>query len=340
MKLKLFILTLAIVASFSISSAHAENSLQGSGSTFAGNFIDKCRTDYAKAGLGFVGYTGNGSGAGRNFLVNNLVDFSVSDVPFGSNDVQPKKEIVYVPIVAGPIAVAYNLPTYKTRLKLSKEVLAKIFAGQITTWNDPEIQKLNAGKLPNTKITVVFRSDGSGTSEVFTSYLNSVAPQIWTKPGSKTFSSAFPGDINKFTGRFQNANGSTQIGFVQKQFIGSISYNEVTYTKGLGTALIQNEAGIFMAPTSNAAASFLSGLKFNSDGIAPLNYKNPSRNSYNLSTFSYAIAYKNSGEKAEGIKSFFNFALTKCKNIDGYANISGNALKIAQSQVLKISNAK
>lgn len=340
MKLKLFVLTLALIASFSISSAHAENSLQGSGSTFAGNFMDKCRTDYAKAGLGFVGYTGNGSGAGRNFLVNELVDFSVSDVPFGPNDVQPKKEIVYIPIVAGPIAIAYNLPSYKTRLKLSKEVLAKIFAGQITVWNDPEIQKLNIGKLPKTKITVVFRSDGSGTSEVFTSYLNSVAPQIWTKPGNKAFSSAFPGDINKFAGRFQNANGSTQIAFVQKQFVGSIAYNEVTYTKGLKTALIENEAGKFMAPTSNTAASFLSGLKFNSDGTAPLNYKNPSKNSYNLSTFSYAIAYKDSGEKAEGIKSFLNFALTKCKNINGYANISGNALKVAQSQVLKISNAK
>lgn len=336
MKLKLFIFMLILITNLSFSSAHAENSLQGSGSTFAGNFMDKCRTDYAKAGLGFVGYTGNGSGVGRNFLVKELVDFSVSDVPFGPNDVQPKKEIVYVPIVAGPIAVAYNLPTYKTRLKLSKEVLAKIFAGKITVWNDPEIQKLNTEKLPKTKITVVFRSDGSGTSEVFTSYLNSVAPQIWIKSGSKTFSSAFPGDINKFAGRFQNANGSTQIGFVQKQFVGSISYNEVTYTKGLGTALIENEAGIFMAPTSNATASFLSGLKFNLNGTAPLNYKNPSKNSYNLSTFSYAIAYKNSGERAKEIKSFLNFALTKCKNIDGYANISGNALRVSEKQIAKI----
>lgn len=337
MRSKYIILILALFASiFSISPAVSNESFKGAGSTFSANFVDQCRVLYGKQTGNTLTYTPNGSGAGRNFFNNKLVDFAISDTPYSSADRKPAEDFVYVPLVSGPIAVVYNLPQYKTRLKLSKEVLAKIFAGQITMWNDPQIQKLNATKLPKLKITVVYRSDGSGTSEVFTSYLNSIAPEIWTKPGNKTFVTVFPGNINDYIGYYQGVNGSTQIAFTQATLPGSIAYNEVSYVRGMQSALIENESGRFMGPTINAASSFLSSLKFNQDGTAILNYRNPSKTSYNISTFAYGIAYVNTGEKAKVLKDFLTFAVIKCNKIDGYAPISGNALKTAKSQISKI----
>jgi phosphate transport system substrate-binding protein len=175
--------------------------------------------------------------------------------------------------------------------------------------------------------------DGSGTSEIFTSYLNAVAPKIWHKSGNKDFKTAFPGTMSPY---FQGVSGSTQVAMSQKMFKGSISYNEVSYTKNLKTAGIENEAGKFTYPTTSAAATFLSKLSFNENGSAILNYKNVSPISYNISTFAYAIAYKESGDRAKEIKDFFTFALTKCNKIDGYSPITGNALKVAKLQIAKI----
>lgn len=336
MRSKLFISVLVLITSlFSIPAVSATD-LKGAGSTFSASFIDKCRVLYAQQTGTALNYTPNGSGAGRNFFNNKLVDFAISDTPYSSADRKPTEEFVYVPLVSGPVAIVYNLPQYKIRLKLSKDVLAKIFAGQITMWNDPEIAKLNAGKLPKMRITVVYRADGSGTSEVFTTYLNAVAPKIWTKPGNKTFVTAFPGNINDFTGYYQAVNGSMQVAFTQSTLPGSIAYNEVSYVRNMKSALIENETGRFVAPTISAASAFLSGLKFNSDGTATLDYLSKSINSYNISTFAYGVAYVNSGANANLVKDFFTFAITKCNKIDGYASISGNALKVAKTQIAKI----
>lgn len=331
---KLFFVPIVLsITLFSSNLAYAKD-INGAGSTFAANFIDRCRVNYVKDTGNVIQYSANGSGAGRNFLNNNLVNFAVSDVPYSKSDKQPPKEVLYVPLVAGPVAIVYNLPDYKVRLKLSKEVLAKIFAGQITMWDDPEIQKINLGKLPKLKITVVYRMDGSGTSEVFTSYLNSIAPQIWTKPGNKDFKTAFPGQMSAY---FQGVSGSTQVAFNQKMFKGSIGYNEVSYARELKTAGIENEAGKFTYPTPSAASTFLSKLSFNQDGSAVLNYKNNSPLSYNISTFAYGVVYKESGEISADIKSFFTYAITKCNKIEGYAPITGNALKVAKLQISKIN---
>lgn len=335
--MKKYILATLIALSTSLipSMANATN-LTGNGSTFAANFIEQCRVMYQRDTGNSIQYIANGSGAGRNAFNNSLVNFAVSDVPYAKTDAQPPKEIIYVPLVAGPVAVIYNLPGYKGQLRLSKSVLSKIFAGQIKMWNDPQIQKLNSVKLPKMRIFVIYRADGSGTSEVFTSYLNSVAPLVWNKPGNKTFSSAFPSDINKFVPYFQAVSGSAQVAATQLLFKGSIAYNEVSYARTLKAALIENESGKFIAPTPAASASFLSKLQFNEDGSAVLNYRNPSPVAYNISTFSYGIAYKESGEAASDIKLFFAYAITKCNKINGYAPIVGNALTVAKKQIMKI----
>jgi phosphate transport system substrate-binding protein len=331
MKFKIFILMLAITASLFYAPTANADSLTAAGSTFSGNFIDRCRILYAKETGNTITYAPIGSGAGRNNFFNNLSDFAITDTPYGASENKPTKEFLYIPLVAGPIAVTYRLDNYPIRIKLTKEVLAKIFAGKITMWNDPEIKASNVGKIPATKITVVYRQDGSGTSEVFTSYLNAVAPKIWTKPGNKAFSQAFPGVLGAY---YQGVSGSTQIAFLQATTNGSISYNEISYAKNLKTAMIENEAKKFMAPTPSAASVFLSSSKFNQDGTAVLNYKNPSPLAYNISTFAYGLAYKTT---KPSVKEFFNFALSKCNKIDGYASITGNALKVAKTQVSKLN---
>lgn len=337
MSIKLFTLSLiaAICTTFGIPSANAD-SFTGSGSTFSLNFIEQCKVKFYIETRHNLTYTPNGSGAGRNAFTNSLVDFAVSDTPYGSSDPKPSKPFVYVPLVSGPIAVAYKLDNYPNRVKLTKTTLAKIFAGQITKWNHPEIAKINTGKLPNIPISVIYRSDGSGTSEVFTSYLNAIAPSIWSKAGNKSFASAFPGDINKFAGYFQAVNGSSMIAMTQITKNGSISYNEVSFTKALKTALIQNESNKFVGPTQSATSAFLAGLKFNAGGTAPLNFKNKSATAYNISTFTYALAYVDGGSKNKIVKDFLSFAITKCGNIEGYAPLTGAALKAANSQISKI----
>lgn len=330
--MKIKFIALALVSSVLFIPTAEAADLTGSGSTFASNFIEKCRVAYTATGNN-ISYTPNGSSSGKNQLALGLNDFAISDVPYGASEVKPKKDFVYVPIVAGPIAISYKLDGYKGQVKLTKENLAKIFAGHITMWNDPLLKKNNPSKLPAKKIVVIYRSDGSGTSEVFTTYLNTVAKDIWSKPANKSFSTAFPGNINEKLGSFVSASGSQGVAMLQSRTDGSIAYNEVSFTKPFGVAYVENGAGNFVKPTVSAASQFLSEFTTNPNGTITPNYNNKTKMAYNISTFSYGIAPVGSSDVAK----FFTFAITKCKATEfGYAPISGNALKLAKSQIAKI----
>jgi phosphate transport system substrate-binding protein len=330
MKIKFIIIALLSSVLF-IPTAEAAD-IKGSGSSFALNFVEKCRVAYAVTGNS-ISYIPNGSGSGKNQFALGLADFAISDVPYGASEVKPKQDFVYVPIVAGPIAISYKLDGYKGQVKLTKDNLAKIFSGKISMWNDPLLKKDNPMKLPAKKITVIYRADGSGTSEVFTTYLNAVAKDIWTKSGNKAFASAFPGDINEKIGAFVSASGSQGVAMLQSRTDGSIAYNEVSFTKAFGVAYIENGAGNFVKPTTGGASRFLSEFSANPNGTITPNYNNTAKMAYNISTFSYGIAAVGSKDVA----NFFTFAITKCKAEEfGYSAISGNALKLAKSQISKI----
>ncbi len=338
-------ISLAIIANaFFITNSYADD-IQGSGSTFAANFIDRCRVEFVKSTGNSVSYGANGSGAGKNMFTNGITDFAMSDVPYSGSEGKPSKEFTYVPLVAGPIGIIYKLDGYRVTIKMSRQTLAKVFAGQITMWNDPQILKENligtsVPKIPATKIRVVYRIDGSGTSEVFTSYLNAVAPSIWTKPGNKNFVTAFPGDINKSV-YMNSASGSHGVAMVQGSNNGSIGYNEISYARGLKTISVENESGRFMQPTVSAASVFLGDFVPDKSGSVKINYKNPNKLSYNISTFTYGIAYKEKSSKNDTVKKFFNFMLDSCgkKAEDlGYAPIRSSMLKFSKSKVNEISS--
>lgn len=345
MKIKFLFIITALVASIIYPTISYADNLQGSGSTFAANFIDRCKVEFIKSGEDSVVYNAIGSGAGKNMFTNKISDFAMSDVPYSASEIKPAKEFVYVPLVAGPIGIIYKLDGYKITIKMSKDTLAKVFAGQILMWNDPQILKENlvggkTPKIPAVKIRVVYRIDGSGTSEVFTSYLNAVAPKIWTKPGNKNFASAFPGDINNSV-YMNSASGSHGIAMIQGTTNGSIGYNEISYARGLKTISIENESGRFVQPTVNAASVFLGDFVADKSGVVKINYKNANKLSYNISTFTYGIAYKEKSLKNDSVKKFFNFMLDKCgKNAEdlGYSPIRGSMLKFSKARVLEIGS--
>jgi phosphate transport system substrate-binding protein len=337
--------TLALVASFFYSAPANATDIIGSGSSFAANFIDRCRVEYANASLGSVSYSPTGSGAGKTMFTKGLSNFAMSDVPYSSSEQKPEGEFIYVPLVSGPIAIVYKLDKYPITIKMSTDTLSKVFAGQITKWNDPQILKENfvggkSPKIPSKLIKVIYRADGSGTSEVFTSYLNAVSPKIWSKAGNKAFSASFPGDISKNI-MLQSANGSQGVAMLQGITDGSIGYNEVSYARGLKTVSVQNAAGVYKQPTVSAAAAFLGDFVSSTDGTVKVNYNNPNKLAYNISTFTYGIAFKQKNENNDSVKKFFTFMADKCgkKAEDlGYAPLRGNMLKFAKARIAEVSS--
>jgi phosphate transport system substrate-binding protein len=342
MKLKLSLIA-ALAASFIfIPSASASDQITGSGSSFIANYLDACRITYAKSTGNTVTYSSLGSGAGRNQLSNKIINFAGSDTPFAPGEQQPEG-YVYVPFIAGPIAIMYRLDGYNKPIQLGRTTLANIFAGKITKWNDKAIVKDNTikgvkPKLPNTSLKIAFRSDGSGTSQIFTEYFNAVNPDIWKKIGNKDFKSAFPGTLPVSA---QAGSGSHGVVMITRQMNGVITYAELSYASGLKVALIENSAGKFIKPSAKSASQFLSNFQRGDNGIINANYNNPNPLAYNLSAFSYIIAFKEKTPKNTAVKKFLSFSIANCTKDAvklGYAPLSGPALTLAKSKISEISS--
>jgi len=336
----------AIAASLLIAQpAHADQ-LTGSGSSFIANFINDCRVQYAKASGHNIEYTALGSGAGINMFMQNTVDFAASDV--AASQVNKTKEFVYVPLIAGPIAIAYRIDGYKGKIQLKKETLAKIFAGDITNWNDPQIVKDNTikkvkPKLPNLQIMVFYRADSSGTTQVVTEYFSAIAPLIWTKTPNKAFTQVFPKNQLPM-GTFSSVAGTNLMASAVARTNGAIGYMESSYAtnQNLAKASIENGAGVFMQPTSEAASAFLSDFEPEGNGIIVPNYNNKDKKAYNLSSFSYGLAPTQASDKANIIKGFFKYTATSCASLSAkkleYSPLTGSALAIAKAQIALIGS--
>jgi phosphate transport system substrate-binding protein len=289
------VLTFALVAGACSSSKSSQSSggtattvgdsatLSGAGSTFVKNILDEWVKQYKAVAPGVtINYQGVGSGAGIQQLIGKTVDFAGSDVALKADEAAKVPTPVHVPWVAGGIAVEYNLSGV-TDLKLSGETLAGIFAGKIKKWDDPAVKADNSGaSLPSTAIQVVHRSDGSGTTSVFTSYLTAVARTTWTFGAAK--------DVPWPTGT--GAKGSDGVNAAVKASSGAIGYAEVSYPKntpGLGIALIKNEGGKFVGPTTAAVTAALASATPNADGTLKINYKPADAAAYPISTTTYVI---------------------------------------------------
>lgn len=291
--------------------------LSGAGATFPATLVQEWIKQYGPLAPGVtINYQPIGSGAGIQQLTSRTVDFAGSDVPLKASEVEATGgagAVVQVPWTAGGVAVEYNLAGVAD-LRLTPQAVTGIFAGRITRWNDPAIKAENPdAPLPGSAIQVVHRSDGSGTTAVFTDYLKAVAPDVWTFPPGKDWPADTPG-----TG----AKGSDGVTAAVKQSAGAIGYAEPSYPKqaGLGIATVRNESGRFVAPQAKAVSAALAAATVKADGSLALNYKAPDPEAYPISSASYLMFYGAGGDPARdtALRHFAGWALT-----DGQALAEG-----------------
>jgi phosphate transport system substrate-binding protein len=310
--------------------------LQGSGASFVDPLLQACKAGFAKASSHSYVYTSTGSGTGQKNSDAKIGDFWFSDTPHTA--ATKRSTVFHAPVVAAPIAVLVNLPAKKD-VYLSSTTVAKIFAGEITRWNDPAIVADNnrsvsttvykkdaqgnalkdaSGKpvvlrtgtksviytLPNQPIKVIFRSDGSGTSGNFTAWLNAVAPTVWTKAGNNAFTTAFPGNINATgnIGRIVGANQSQGVATLAAKTKYSITYAEKNWgdSYGLRSANIGNASGNFTFPDSVATSAFLGEASQDANGIVKYDYNTKVAGAYTLGIISYMLIETEYADKARG----------------------------------------
>lgn len=289
------------------SSAGGATSLTGAGATFPAPLYSTWFDAYKeKAGVS-INYQSVGSGTGIKQLANKTVDFGASDAPLGPKDKMPAP-VAQIPTVGGAVVLAYNLPGVPANLKMSGPTVADIFLGKIKKWNDPAIAALNPGvTLPDTNINVAYRSDGSGTTSIFTSYLASVSP-TWKSTVGAGKSIDWPVGIG--------GKGNDGVAQNIKQLPGGFGYVELVYAKQnkLPYAALKNAAGQFVSPdvagVTAAAESSLAAVQ--KDITAPIaNAKGVK--AYPISSFTYLLVYKTAPnpEKGAAIKSLLKWAMTE-----------------------------
>ena len=279
--------------------------LNGSGSTFQAAYDQVAIQNFQQANSGAtINYQGKGSGAGQTDLANQVVDFAGSDVTVSAATLSTFKggSLLYFPIILGPITVSYNLSGVSS-LKLSAATIAKIFSLQITNWNDPAIAADGNTGLPNLPITVVHRSDSSGTTANFTAYLKSADPTDWTLGSSKT--------IN-WAGNTVAGNGNNGVATAIKGKSGAIGYVDFSDAKaaGLVWAQVKNSAGNFVDATLTGASASAADATVNSDlTYNPINQSGAQ--DYPITSPTYVITYAKYSDagKVALLKAFLSYIL-------------------------------
>jgi phosphate transport system substrate-binding protein len=273
--------------------ARAESLLiNGAGATFPFPLYSKWFAEYNKLhpDLKF-NYQSIGSGGGIKQITEKTVDFGASDAPMSEDELKKAPGVVHIPTVLGADVVVCN--GAPEGLKLSGEVLGDIFLGKITKWNDPKIAALNAGaKLPDVAITVAHRSDGSGTTYVFTDYLAKVSPEWKTKVGAGK-SVKWPVGLG--------GKGNEGVTGIVKSTPGAIGYVELAYANQnkLPTASIKNADGTFVKPTIESISEAAAGVTLPADYRVSITDAK-GKNSYPISSFTYLLVYKDQTEPAKG----------------------------------------
>lgn len=274
--------------------------LNGAGATFPYPLISKWSSEYNKINPNTqINYQSVGSGAGIKQITAKTVDFGASDAPLTEQEYTNVSGILQIPESIGAVVVAYNLPGVQNGIKLSGDAIADIYLGKITKWNDPRITSLNPGiQFPAKDIIVAHRSDGSGTTFVFTDYLSAVSPDWKSKVGKGK-------SVNWPTGL--GGKGNEGVAGLLSQNPYSIGYIELAYAKlqNIPYAYIKNKAGKFIEPmletTANAAAGAVPTLPAGDASWSSVSIVNaPGDNSYPIGSFTYLLVYKNQADPTKG----------------------------------------
>ncbi|VUX46731.1 Phosphate-binding protein PstS [Candidatus Defluviicoccus seviourii] len=311
----------------------------GSGASFPFPLYSAWFKDFSKKTAGVtIDYQAKGSGAGIQDFINKTVDFAASDAAMKDEEIaKVDSGVVLLPMTGGEIVLAYNLPGSPKGLKLPRDVYPDIFGGAITKWNDPRIQAANPDiKLPDMPITVVRRSDSSGTTFVFTKHLSAVSPSFKEKIGSGT-TVQWP-TSDKFVAAPKNDGVTATI----KQTPGAIGYIEYGYAKltKAETALLQNKSGNFIAGGDETGVAALAAAKLGPD-LRGWVEDPDGADAYPIVTFTWMLFYKDQDDKkAAVLRDFVKYAATEGQKIStsmGYIPLPENVVEnvLAASQQIQ-----
>jgi phosphate transport system substrate-binding protein len=288
----------------SSSSPASSSGIVGAGSTFAQPLYSAWASGYKSASGVQLNYQGVGSTTGIAQIEAKTVEFGATDAPLTAADLQTNSLVQFPTAVGGTVPIINVSGVASGKLRLDGPALADIYLGKITMWNDPAITALNPGlKLPATKISVVHRSDGSGTSWIFTSYLSAVSPTWKSQIGANT-SPAWPTG----TGGAKSAGVATLV----QQVDGSIGYVEYTYAKqnNIATVVMKNADGKFVAPSLDTFAAAAKNATWDaSQGFAPAIVNEPGATSWPITGATFALMQKSqtNAQEAKDVLKFFDY---------------------------------
>ena len=309
------VLTLALIATFGCNSsnnqASQQNKIIGAGSTFINPIMTHWISDFQSSHPGVqINYQSIGSGGGIQQLKQGLVDFGASDAALDDEKLKEMPALVQIPESAGPVCITYNVPNVSAPLKLSAATLAGIYLGQIKTWQDAAIKKDNPGvNLPNTAVAVTHRSDGSGTTNIFTNYLAKVSPD-WEKRVGKGLSVNWPVGVG--------GKGSEGVSGLVRQTPGSIGYVELSYAteNKLPVAQIKNQAGSWVGPSPTSATAAIDAFheELAKDVRTPIvDPPASAKDAYPISGLTFLLVPKQGKDPAKEnmVKQFVQFIVTQ-----------------------------
>jgi len=313
--------------------------LTGAGSTFIYPLMSKWAGEYSKINPAVrVNYQSIGSGGGIQQMIAGSIDFGASDAPMSDEEYGKAQGILHIPVTIGAVVVSYNLPELKgVKIKLSGDVISDIFLGKIKKWNDAKIKELNPEiSLPDKEIAVVHRSDGSGTTYVFTDYLSSVSGE-WLNNVGRGKSVSWPAGIG--------AKGNEGVTAVVAQTPYSIGYIELAYAKinKIDYALVKNREGSF----ADATQETIKSAAGNSAQALPKSYESwssvtivnaPGADSYPVSSFVYLLAYRNQKdpEKGKALKEFLGWMVESGQSYSAeleYAAMPSEIVKLNKEEI-------
>ncbi len=290
-------LVVAACAPKGSSGPNATINLQGAGATFPNPLYQKWLSEYGKLHQEVkIDYQSIGSGGGIKQVQSQTVDFGASDSPMKDEDLKAAPgEILHVPTVLGAVVITYNLSGVPSALRFSPETIADIFLGKVKKWNDPHIAADNPGvKLPAGDITVVHRSDGSGTSAVFTDYLSKISPEWKEKVGTGT-SPSWPVGIG--------GKGNEGVTGQVKNTPNTIGYVELAYAvkNNLPVALIKNQSQSFISPTLEAVtAAAAESVATTPEDLRVSITNGAGKGAYPISSYTYILVYKDQKDATKG----------------------------------------
>jgi phosphate transport system substrate-binding protein len=320
------------------SSAQLSGTLNGSGSTFQTVYQQTAIQSFKSVQPNMtVNYGSGGSGKGRTDLASGVTNFAGSDSPIPATEVAnfKGKTVLYFPVFLGPITVSYNLSGVSS-LKLDATVLAEIFSGKITTWNNSAITALNPGtSLPSTPITIAVRSDSSGTTQNFSLYLEKAAGSAWTLGSSSTI---------KWPSTARAGSGNPGVSQIVKSTPGAIGYVDYADAKasGLTFASIKNSSGSYIAPSPSSASAAGNGITVAPD-LTFHAVDSPNPQAYPITYQSWVLVYEMqpSANDAAMLKAYVGYLIGSGQSLLGnlgYAPLPSGLQQQAQAQLSKITS--